>query len=85
MKVFKVIVISVLLTTSCLWASTEPDFSSEVLPILSDKCFACHGPDAKKKELRLDSYEEAIKDLGGYKAIDPKNLHESDLIFRIND
>lgn len=85
MKVFKVIVISVLLATSCLWATVEPDFSSEVLPILSDKCFACHGPDAKKKELRLDSYEEAIKDLGGYKAIDPKKLHDSEFIFRIND
>ena len=25
------------------------DFAREVLPILSNKCFVCHGPDTKKK------------------------------------
>ncbi|MFP6883684.1 MAG: hypothetical protein VCA40_04585, partial [Roseibacillus sp.] len=35
------------------------DFAREVLPILSNKCFVCHGPDTKKKkQLRLDSYED---------------------------
>ncbi len=33
------------------------DFAREVLPILSNKCFVCHGPDSRKKDLmRLDSY-----------------------------
>src|SRR5690606_31533561 len=38
------------------------DFNRDVRPILSDKCFACHGPDAvaKKIPLRLDS-EAAAK------------------------
>ena len=27
----------------------EIDFAREILPILSDKCYACHGPDTKKK------------------------------------
>ncbi len=29
----------------------KPDFAREVLPILSNKCFACHGPDAKGNQL----------------------------------
>jgi hypothetical protein len=41
------------------------DFNFDVKPILSDKCFACHGPDAKKRqaEFRLDNEEGAFKAL----------------------
>lgn len=41
------------------------DFNYHVKPILSDKCFACHGPDEKKREsgLRLDTEEGAFKAL----------------------
>lgn len=64
----------------------EVDFAREVLPILSDKCYYCHGPDTKnKKDLRLDSYEEAVVDLGGYKALDPENPGESEIIARMFD
>src|SRR5207244_4322371 len=37
-----------------------------VLPILADKCFACHGPDAGKRKgkLRLDREEDARRVLG---------------------
>ena len=67
-------------------AIANVDFAREVLPILSNKCFACHGPDTKKKNLvRLDTEELAKEDLGGYHAIDPKDLTESELIFRIED
>ena len=66
--------------------SPTVDFAREVLPILSDKCYACHGPDTKKKDLvRLDLEELAKKDLGGYHAIDPKDLGESELLYRIID
>ncbi|MEM0968514.1 MAG: PSD1 and planctomycete cytochrome C domain-containing protein, partial [Verrucomicrobiota bacterium] len=62
-----------------------PDFASEVLPILSDKCFACHGPDAKESELKLTSYDEATKRRHGVQAIAPENLSQSELLYRITD
>ncbi|HAH97698.1 MAG TPA: hypothetical protein DCO70_00080, partial [Verrucomicrobiales bacterium] len=62
------------------------DFAREILPVLSDKCFVCHGPDTKKKDLvRLDSFEEATRDLDGYKAINPEAPEDSEIIVRIND
>ena len=69
-----------------LSAEKKVDFAREVLPVLSNKCFACHGPDTQKQDLvRLDTEELAKKDLGGYHAIDPSKLKESELLFRIAD
>ena len=66
--------------------SNKVDFAKQILPILSNKCFACHGPDSKKpSELRLDSYEAVTADRDGTKAIDPKDLSESEILFRIHD
>ena len=61
------------------------DFNRDIRPILSDKCFACHGPDAKKRkaDLRLDTYADAITDLEGIKAIDPQKLEDSEILHRI--
>lgn len=63
------------------------DFNRDVRPIISDKCFHCHGPDAdnQKSEFRLDTRESAIADLGGLFGIVPGNLEESDLHWRIWD
>jgi len=46
--------------------STElVDYNLHVRPILSDKCFACHGPDAKARQggLRLDLADSAYASL----------------------
>ena len=60
------------------------DFAADVLPVLSDKCFACHGPGSDGDSgLRLDTFAAATADLGGYQAIDPANVEESELLVRI--
>jgi len=62
------------------------DFSREVRPILSDKCFACHGPDEGKRQasLRLDTKDGAFADLGGYRVIVPGDAAASRLYQRIS-
>ncbi len=65
------------------------DFNREVRPILSNRCFACHGPDAAKrkglsKPLRLDTEAGAFADLGGYAAVVKGKPDESELIERVN-
>ncbi|TWU32470.1 DUF1553 domain-containing protein [Novipirellula artificiosorum] len=63
-------------------ASERPiSFNRDIRPILSDRCFACHGPDAETVEggLRLDLPLEAI-DAG---AISPGNADESEMFRRI--
>lgn len=62
------------------------DFAREILPILSNKCFVCHGPDASAGEtdLRLDSAESAMEDRGGYQAVDQANPESSAILERIH-
>lgn len=63
------------------------DYTYDVKPILSDRCFACHGPDANKVkgELRLDVAEVAYQKKGdnGLLAIVPGKPWKSELAHRI--
>jgi hypothetical protein len=70
-----------LLLAPSLASAAEPkvDFARDVLPILSDNCFKCHGPDekARKADLRLDVKDDARKSLV------PGKSKESELIRRL--
>ncbi|WP_190810795.1 PSD1 and planctomycete cytochrome C domain-containing protein [Flagellimonas sp. S3867] len=64
------------------------DFSFHIKPILSDRCFACHGPDKNAIEggLSLNKPEDAYTAIGENKdryAIVPGNLEKSELVKRI--
>ena len=56
------IILSVLLADDA-HAAEPVDFSRDVLPILSDNCFECHGPDqnAREADLRLDEKESTLR------------------------
>ncbi|MDP4624484.1 MAG: DUF1553 domain-containing protein [Akkermansiaceae bacterium] len=64
-----------------LVAEEEISFNRDIRPILSDRCFKCHGPDAEnqKSDFRLDTEKHAHADLGGYFGIVPGNLEKSEV------
>ena len=62
------------------------DYNRDVLPILSENCFKCHGPDSGTREagLRLDQSNGAIAELdSGIFAIVPRDPDSSALVERI--
>ncbi len=62
-------------------ATRKIDFNRDIRPILSDNCYACHGPDekARKGKLRLDVAESAL----AKHAVVPRDLKKSELWARV--
>src|SRR4051812_10748971 len=75
----------VLLLASGVTRAGDLQFNRDIRPILSDKCFACHGLDAKhrKAELRLDTPDGAFAERKGHHAIVPGDISKSELWARI--
>ena len=78
--VWQVLLPILLIDTSSAYAQDAITFNQDIRPILSDKCFFCHGPDSGKREadLRLDDREAAIES----GAIVPGNPDQSAMIER---
>ena len=61
------------------------EFNRDIRPILSDRCYQCHGPDAarRKANLRLDQESSSKSVRDGRRAIVPGDLDASELYRRI--
>ena len=73
---------------SSVLLAKEVSFNRDIRPILSNKCFSCHGPDKheRKAELRLDLSEGsdgAYREKDGIFALKPGSLDDSELWHRI--
>ncbi len=65
-------------------AADKIGFERSVLPILSQHCYKCHGPEKQKGGLRLDSKESALKKGdSGEPALIPSDAAKSLLIKRV--
>lgn len=84
--------LALLLIISCSDSYDLPDtvdFNQHIKPILSDRCFACHGPDDQTREADLALHTEAgafgvLDEATGHSVIRPGNLAQSELYQRIN-
>lgn len=66
-------------------AAAPVDFNRQIRPLLSDRCFTCHGPDegARRARLRLDLAEGAHSQRGDRHVVLPGDPERSELYLRI--
>src|SRR5438552_3083762 len=79
--------LALLLATPAFAQPQTIDFNRDVRPILSGKCFQCHGPDDKVRQagLRFDLRDGATKVLkSGTRAIVPGDPSNSEMVARIS-
>jgi hypothetical protein len=76
-----------LLTLTLLAPAEQVTFNRDIRPILSDRCFTCHGPDAGNRQsgLRLDQEAAAKSELRGKYAIVAGDPNRSELMRRISN
>ena len=74
-----------LLCSSFALADEKVDFSREILPLLSDTCFQCHGPDegAREADLRFDDQQNVLQDRDSYAIVVPGDSENSELMRRL--
>jgi hypothetical protein len=86
-RAFKVIasVAALGILSATAWGADRIRFNEQIRPLLSDRCFACHGPDAKRREadLRLDVRADAVGEGEGPAGIVPGRPGQSPLWQRI--
>lgn len=87
-RVFRFVFIWIAAAGAARSLHAEPaiEFNRDIRPILSENCYACHGPDGRKREagLRLDAEQAAKSQLeSGATAIVPGRADRSGLVARI--
>ncbi len=78
--------VTLTLLSAVTYADEPVDYIRDIRPILSNNCYACHGPDAESREaeLRLDMLESTIDELpSGEHAVVPGKPDESELLRRM--